>query len=405
MSTIVSNPKSVAPNGLVDTSWIQPGQMSNGNRSTPTARRIRVLHCIAGFGGGGAERQLSYLSEALTKQGIEIHIAYHQGGPNLTRMQDSGATLHELRSRGNYNPLLLWQLIKLMRKIKPDFVQTWLVQMHVLGGLAANMAGIPLIVSERSSSGSHYWTWKRWCSNRIAHSAAAVVANSEGGRSHWVGRTRARLETIRNGIPFSEIDAVPPVSNDEAGLREGTQLILYAGRFDAEKNLETMLEAIGRVVAQRDSVAAVLFGEGSLREEIAHKGESYGLGSRLRVKGFNPELWSWMKRADVFVSVSLYEGSPNTVLEAAACGCPLVVSDIAQHREILGDECAYLVPAASARLIAEALLRALDDPREARRRAGEAKETVRAFSVEAAATQYLALYHALASDGSSRKVS
>ena len=68
-----------------------------------------------------------------------------------------------------------------------------------------------------------------------------------------------------------------------------------------------------------------------------------GLADRVRLVGFVPDAWAWMKRASVLVSPSLFEGHPNVVLEAAACGCPLVVSDIPAHREFLDGENAVLV--------------------------------------------------------------
>src|SRR5258708_16637088 len=112
-----------------------PGNGSHDAADTP--RRMRVLHCIGGLGGGGAERQVSYLSKELLRRGVDVHIAYRHGGHNLNGIQESGATLHELWGRNNYDPLLLCSLVKLVRRVKPDLIQTWLLQMDVLAGLAA----------------------------------------------------------------------------------------------------------------------------------------------------------------------------------------------------------------------------------------------------------------------------
>jgi glycosyltransferase involved in cell wall biosynthesis len=120
--------------------------------------------------------------------------------------------------------------------------------------------------------------------------------------------------------------------------------------------------------------------------------DGLGLADRVRLTGFVPDAWAWMKRASVLVSPSLFEGRPNTVLEAAACGCPLVLSDIAAHREILDHESAILVDAADATALAEAILGVLDDPEAAARRAKSARARVESWSPAGTARQYDRVY-------------
>jgi glycosyltransferase involved in cell wall biosynthesis len=353
---------------------------------------IRILHCIPTLGGGGAERQASYLAEALAKRGGDVHVAYIREGPNLDRLYGSGVTLHKLPCSSNYDPRILYELLQVLNRIKPDLVQTWLRQMNILGGLAATFTGIPFVVSERSCSMAYRGTWKDWLRGHIAQRAAAIVANSQGGKTYWMSRTLSPLEVIQNGIPMTEIAEVSQITDHEAKLQNGAELILFAGRYAPEKNLGAIVDALGKVLSCRESAVAVLFGEGPLRNDIVNKVNAYRLGDRLRVLDFNTRLWSWMKRANVFVSVSLYEGNPNTVLEAMACGSPLVLSDIPPHREFLDDDSAYFVSASAASKIAEGILCALRDPGEAKRRAQRAWRKISPCSVEVALDQYLALY-------------
>jgi len=84
---------------------------------------------------------------------------------------------------------------------------------------------------------------------------------------------------------------------------------------------------------------------------------------------------------------------PNTVLEAAACGCPLVLSDIPEHRELFDERSAWLVPGNSGEAVSQAIVAALEDRAEAQRKARRALEIVSRFSVEENTKQYLRLYH------------
>ncbi|HMA54166.1 MAG TPA: glycosyltransferase, partial [Acidobacteriota bacterium] len=93
---------------------------------------MRILHLIPKLSAGGAERQLSYLASELARGGHEVHIGYSREGPE--RPDLIGVVLHRLESRSNYSPLLLRQLVRLIRSVKPDVVQTWILQMDILGG-------------------------------------------------------------------------------------------------------------------------------------------------------------------------------------------------------------------------------------------------------------------------------
>src|SRR5687768_14057109 len=116
---------------------------------------MRVLHLIPSLGGGGAERQIAYLARGLSERGGDVHVGILRGGANLERLESTGATVHWIRSSGNYDPFLLPRTVSLIRRVRPDVVQTWLTQMDVVGGLAALIVGKRWIVSERSS-GEHY---------------------------------------------------------------------------------------------------------------------------------------------------------------------------------------------------------------------------------------------------------
>ena len=86
-------------------------------------------------------------------------------------------------------------------------------------------------------------------------------------------------------------------------------------------------------------MVGILCGEGPQRSELEVMRHKLGLDADVHFTGHLPaaSVWALMKKASVFVSLSAYEGCPNTVMEAMACGCPLVLSDIPAHREILDE--------------------------------------------------------------------
>src|SRR3712207_5373223 len=109
---------------------------------------MRILHCVSALDGGGAEKQLAYLVAEQLRQGLDVHIAHPVGGRRPGAILSTGAEMHPLVHLGTRDPLLLWRLGRLMRKLAPTIVQTWHFQMHVLAGLAALATGTPFVVRE-----------------------------------------------------------------------------------------------------------------------------------------------------------------------------------------------------------------------------------------------------------------
>jgi glycosyltransferase involved in cell wall biosynthesis len=142
---------------------------------------------------------------------------------------------------------------------------------------------------------------------------------------------------------------------------------------------------------------AVLFGEGPLTTKLAEKISGSRSPSRFILGGYRSDLAQWMRRAAVFVSPSLFEGNPNSVLEAMAIGCPLVVSDIPEHREVLNEHSALFCSVHSTLQIASQIGEVLADPQSAARRAAMAKTLVKELSIASAADQYANLYRSILS--------
>ncbi|HEX2120178.1 MAG TPA: glycosyltransferase [Thermoanaerobaculia bacterium] len=345
---------------------------------------LRVLHLIPSLGGGGAERQITYLARGLAQSGVDVHVAFLREGSNFDRLAASGATLHCIASRGNYDALLVARIARLIRSVKPHLVQTWLTQMDVLGGAAATLTRTPWLLSERSSPPAYPRTFKHRLRERIGAFAAGVVANSPPGLEVWKHARGAKF-VVPNAVAFDEIAAA---ARDESLVPPDAQVVLFAGRLDREKNIPTLVAALAQVTEARNAVA-ILCGEGPQENEtralIAGR-------ERILLHGFTPRLWNLMKRADALVAVSIFEGNPNVVIEAAAAGLPAVLSDIPAHRAFLGDDAALCVPTADANAIAGAILRTLDDRPAALARAANARRAVERWSIEHAAAAYVRVY-------------
>jgi glycosyltransferase involved in cell wall biosynthesis len=214
---------------------------------------------------------------------------------------------------------------------------------------------------------------------------------------YWRSRaTNVRLQLIRNGIPIDRIQSVVAGDVKELGLPSETELIVFAGRLSPEKNLPTLIAAVEKVLGRRRGAVLLIFGEGPLRGFLEERIKESAFSQRIRWMGYAPDLWRWIRPARIFVSVSQFEGNPNAVLEAMAIGCPLVVSDIPAHREIL-DESSARFCGTDVEEIAAAIEEVFADPPSASARAVAARSRAQGWSIEVTARQYLQLYEMLAS--------
>ncbi len=367
--------------------------------SGATARRI--LHVIPSMGAGGAERQLVHLSRGLCDAGLEVHVAFFDEGQNLPLLERSGAKLHLLRSDRNHDPALLLRLLSLARRLRPDVLQTWLTMANVLGGITARATGVPWVFSEvtlpSSFGGTPKIRFEHWLTRRLA---AAVISNSESADAEWAHMLgeRAQRKVIRNPVPLAEFDRVPPADPEELHLAAGLPLVVYVGRLISTKGVETLLEAIALANSEHP-LSALLLGEGALQGAVRERIRALGLEGRVLAPGFRYDAVAWLKRATLFVSLSHTEGMPNTVVEAMAARCPVLVSDIPAHREILDESSALFAGKDDVRGAAAAIVRTLAEPHAAAERGRRARLRVEGWSIEAVAAAWVRLYEDLARAG------
>ena len=356
---------------------------------------IRILNLIANLGGGGAERQLSYLAPQLARLGHDVHIAYSKDRPDNPELP--GVVLHQLKARSNYDPYLLWQLFRLARRIKPDIIHTWIMQMDILGGITARLGGIVWIFREPSSAMAYPPTWKNRLRVRVGSGASAIVSNSHGGDEYWKTQLpHSRRYIVPNGLPVYEIDTTAAALPPGLGKPE-SPIVLYVGRLtsdrSASKNLKVFLEAFA-YVRQQQTVLGILCGEGPQRSELEVLRHKLGLDGDVYFTDHLPvaSVWALMKRASVFVSLSGFEGCSNAVMEAMACGCPLVLSDIPAHREIFDESCALFVDPTDIRQTADTIVQALCNVDASKGRALIAKQKSKEWTLAEMARNWERVY-------------
>ncbi len=362
--------------------------------------RWRLMMVIPGLEAGGAERQLGYLARGLAKIGHQVHIVTVQKAATGQPAWPAGISLDWLGGWSNYDPRLFSRLRRMVRETEPDLIQTWNPQTDILGGLAAVSGRCPWIIREPNCAQFYRKSWKAGARAFLGRRAAAVAANSSGGADYWRDLYPEKPGyVVPNGLPLEEIELAVPADREELGIGPGQKFVLYAGRLAQQK-------MVGRII---DSAAAVrgtdfklvICGRGKEQGKLETHAREIGVAGRVSFTGFvNTErVWSLMKAADLFISLSDYEGMSNTVMEAMACRTPLLVSDIPSHRELLDGGCAALVDPDDTSSAAAGISFLLSSRSAGLRqqRATAAREKVAGWSISALVAGYVRIYREILS--------
>lgn len=224
---------------------------------------------------------------------------------------------------------------------------------------------------------------------RVYPWADAIVSVSDGvaeDMAAFVDIPRERITTIYNPVVTPDLHAEARAPLDHAWFRPGASpVVLGIGRLVPQKDFPTLLRAFARVRARRPARLAIL-GEGKLRAELETLARTLGVAADVTLPGFVENPYAYMARAAVFALSSAWEGLPTVVIEALACGCPVVSTDCPSGpAEILArGTYGTLVPVGDDAALAHAICDTLDDPPHRERLI----ERAQFFSADRAVEQY-----------------
>jgi len=355
---------------------------------------MHILHILPHLAGGGAERQMFYLSQELIQLGHHVDIAYlYEGKKELNPPFIENANYFHINCNSNYDISILLQLIRLIKSQKPDLVHTWIRQMDIIGGLAAILTQKKWLLREPSSSKAYTGNWKHFLRLWLARFARLIVANSHNGLMYWKKNyPHKNMCIIPNGVPFQSIDILPDhiIDNNQFKMNN---FILYAGRIEKLKRIDMIIRAIS-ILNQKQHINLVICGDGNQKKDLQALIKKLELETNVFITGpVSPEhVWYLMKRAKAFVLLSEYEGFPNVLLEAIVCQCPLIVSNIPEHKIILNENNALWVDQMTPEYVAERIFDIVTNPEDAKNRAIIARQQIEKWSVQSMARKYEKVY-------------
>ena len=393
-------------------SGIQPVVDGADYTDTP----IRLLKVITSYFSGGTERQVLNLIRRLDRSEFDLQSAcLRKGGDILKEFEHMEFPITEFRIKNLYSAGTMMQQLRFagfLRKQRVQILHSYNFYSNVFAIPAAKLAGIPVILASIRDQGVYLTPAQKKVQKWICGLADRILVNAESIRE-WLleqGYAENKIVVIKNGIDLSRFDKVRGESGirAELGIPENVPVILMLSRLNAQKGVDDFIDAAAIVNKSHPDIRFLIVGtklrlvdgvyieDTPYMEGLKSRAKSCGIGDRVILAGVRKDVPEVLAEADISVLPSYSEGLSNTLLESMAAGVPVVTTHVGGNPELIKDGInGFLVPVKSPQLLAEAMVRILDNPELARQLSIQARKmAAENYSLERMARDTQNLYRA-----------
>lgn len=380
-------------------------------------KRIKVLHLTSDSKIAGVENLLLSIAEKFNRQEFEmLFCTLSKAGRLHEEIRKYSCSAFSLSNRNIYktkdiycsSPMILYKLVRLLRKEKIDILHTHLVWASMLGQIAAKIARVPISVMTR-----HYSNYTHLYGNRFAKLTdrlSALLADSIVAVSAAVAKVLVNLdninpdkiEVIHNGLDLSKFLIGKTVSNirKEFSIEEGAKIIAAISNLHFYKGHKYLLESVKIVIRTHPEAKFLIVGDGILEEELRRLAYNLGVENNVIFAGYRMDVPSILSQIDIFVHPTLIEGFGISIIEAMAMQRPVVATNVGGIPEIVRDRVnGVLVPSKNPQFLAKAIIELLERPGYAEELGQVARRMVEErFAVDTMVKGYEQLYQKLQTD-------
>ncbi len=345
---------------------------------------MRLTLVISSLGVGGAERVMSLMANYWAAKGWEIDILTFDDELPFYPL-DEGVNHIGLGIRQNSSNVLMgawnnFQRIQALQgaiaSLKPEVVISFIDSANVLTLLATRSLNLKVIVSERVDPTLHslgvIWdSLRRW----TYPFAAKIVVQTQGAVNYFSEQLQLPSYIIPNPVVAPKVENAP-IKN--------RRVILAMGRFTAQKGFDLLIKAFAKLKNQYPNWTLIIVGDGELRPELEALRDKLKLTEKVEFPGAVKSPQALFNSADLFVLSSRFEGFPNALCEAMACGLPVIATDCPSGpREIIRDGIdGILVQRENVAALSAAMAALMADEQKRHDLSIRATEVVERFNIE-----------------------
>ena len=358
---------------------------------------MKILYINTAGYISGAEKSLLTTLTHLPKS-FEKHVMCPARSSLFIEVEKTGAIMHDWR----YTRIMRWQLLKFAdcafsfyKFLKHDkfniiHANSFASAVHI--AFTSKLAGIPLIAHVRDI---YYFSH---VAIKLLKMATVIVANSQSTAKNLVGLgvNESKISVIYNSFDFSKYETV---SNWQKPPQNGGRL-LYVGQIEHRKGIDILLYAFKKIIRSRPGALLTIVGEdlvegGKIRNHYQKLADEIGIAEKVKFTGFVNDVIPEYMNSDVFILPTRREPFGRVLVEAMACGLPVVASDVDGIPEIVDDGLTgLLVPPENTDKLADAILMSLNNGGRDSDMARQGRQSVlEKFSLDKQITELVKVYH------------
>ena len=361
-----------------------------------------VLLMARALEGGGSERQLREVAKALDRSRFQPHAGcFRPDGAGRRELEAAGVPVVHFPVYSFLSPRAMWgafHLMRYMHRHKIRLIHTFDYPTTVFAVPAGRFLTSAAVLSSQRSHRDLIPREYRRLVRMTDHLVDGIVVNCDFARRHLEQEERvpaARIQLCYNGIDLETFGAGETPRPPE--LTGDSFVIGVVCALRPEKGLSTLLQAFARVRHLRASMKLAIVGDGPILESLRAEARTLGIREDCIFALSTPQVTEWLRAVDIFVLPSLSEALSNALMEAMACGCPVVASNVGGNPELVRNgETGLLFKPGDVERLAMAL-QVLIENQSLRQRLAEAgaKFVRERFSIRASAERMGEIYEQL----------
>ncbi len=311
---------------------------------------IKILHILYSLNIGGMENGIVNIVNNSDQTLFEHHLCCLKTSGDSAKKLNFSVPIYELNQKPKHDWSIPPKIVRLIRNVRPDIVHTrnW----GALDGVAASVLTGTTVIH-----GEHGWNTddllgrnkKRRIIRKLFSSFISQYTTVSEDIRRWlieyIGVAENKVIKIYNGVDTNKFfERRLPALRSKHGL-ENKVVIGSVGRLSSIKQHDLLIDAFNRIDHSKFDAALVIIGEGPERSRLESIIADSPYSDRIQLLGERADVHKLYSLIDIFALVSMNEGVSNTILEAMACGLPVIATNVGGNKELVAPEkTGYLIP-------------------------------------------------------------
>lgn len=369
-------------------------------RESSPVNLMNIVHVETGRHLYGGAQQVLWLVEGLAARNVDSLLVCPPGSGLDKMAREKGLRIINLPCSGDLDLKFAWQLRQLLVAEKPDVVHCHSRRgADFLGGQAAQMAGVPAVLSRRVDNPDlSFFARLRYRPFQRIIAISENVALS----LHDSGLNPDRVTIIRSAVNVDDINVAPDceVFREEFAIDSGDFVMAVVAQLIPRKGHRFLFDVIPNLRDTHPGIRVIVFGDGSGEVDLRGLVAQLNLGGTVQFAGFRDDLDSYLGCFDLLVHPAIQEGLGVAMLKAAAAAVPVVAFDVAGAKEaVIHGKTGVLVPPGDVRILQKAIALMIEEPDMCQELGEAGRQRMQdEFSVGTMVESHIELYESLLND-------